>query len=62
MRSVGCGGTAAEMFCGMINMPPIPRASPYAAHNKALMKVAKEVCQETMSEAAKEIHVEANMT
>ena len=58
MRSVGCGGgaAAAERFCGLMNMPPIPRASPYAAHNKALLKATKEVCQESMSEAAKEIH------
>ena len=56
MRSVGCGAAAAERFCGLMNMPLIPRASPYAAHNKALLKATKEVCQESMSEAAKEIH------
>jgi hypothetical protein len=55
MRSVGCGGAAAERFCGLMNMPPIPRASPYSAHNKGLMKASKEVCQESMSKAAKEI-------
>ena len=38
-----------------MNMPPIPRASPYSAHNKGLMKASKEVCQESMSKAAKEI-------
>ncbi|XP_028414795.1 uncharacterized protein LOC114537882 [Dendronephthya gigantea] len=56
MRSVGCGASSAEKFCGLMNMPPIPRCAPYAAHNKALLKAAKEVCQESMSDAAKEIH------
>ena len=54
MRSVGCGA-AAERFCGLMNMPPIPRCSPYAAHNKALCKVAKEVCYESISDGAQEI-------
>ena len=45
MRSVGCGGGAAARFCGLMNMPPIPRASPYSAHNKGRMKAANEVCQ-----------------
>ena len=57
MRSIGSGASAAERFCGLMNMPPIPRSSPYAAHNKALSKAAKEVCSETMNDAAKEIHI-----
>ena len=56
MRSVGCGAAAAERFCGLMNMPPIPRCSVFGAHNKALLKAAKEVCCETMTDAAKEIH------
>ena len=56
MRSIGCGASGAERFCGLMNMPPIPGSSPYAAHNKALLKAAKEVCEESMGEAAKEIH------
>ena len=56
MRSIGCGASSAERFCGLMNMPPIPTASPYAAHNKALLKATKDVCEETMSDAAKEIH------
>lgn len=52
MRSIGIGfcATAAERFCGLMNTPTIIRASPYAAHNKALMKAAKELSQETMHE------------
>jgi hypothetical protein len=57
MRSAGCGALSAERFCGLMNIPPIPRSSPYASHNKALLKAAKEVCHETMSDAAREIHV-----
>ena len=56
MRSIGCGVSSAERFCGLMNMPPIPTVSPYAAHNKALLKATKDVCEETMSDAAKEIH------
>ena len=57
MRSAGCGALSAERFCGLMNIPPIPRSSPYASHNEALLKAAKDVCHETMSDAAKEIHV-----
>jgi hypothetical protein len=39
-----------------MNMPPIPRSAQYASRNKALLKAAKEVCHETMSDAAKKIH------
>lgn len=60
MRSVGCGASSAERFCTLMNMPPIPRSAPYSLHNKALLKAAKEVCLETMNDAAKEIHVLKN--
>ena len=60
MRTVGCGAASAERFCGLMNMPPIPTSEPYAEHNKALLKVAKDVCYETMNDAAKEIHVLQN--
>ena len=55
MRSVGCGSTAAKRFCGIMNMPPPPRSSPYSNHNKALLKVVQEVAQETMTNAGREI-------
>ncbi|CAB4012663.1 Hypothetical predicted protein, partial [Paramuricea clavata] len=42
MRSAGCGAYPLKG---------------YASHNKALLKAAKEVCHETLSDAAREIHV-----
>ena len=57
MRSVGCGPAAAtaKRFCGLMNIPP-PPPTPYASHNKALLKATKDVCFDTMSIAAQEIH------
>ena len=56
MRSIGCGLAAAKRFCRLMNMPQPPRQTPYALHNKALLKAAKAVAVETMTSAAKEIH------
>ena len=56
MRSVGCGHAAAKRFCGLMNMPPPPRPTPYSRHNKALLNAVKEVSVETMNVAASEIH------
>ena len=56
MRSIGCGHAAAKRFCGLMNMPPPPRPTPYSHHNKALLKAVKEVSLETMTDAATEIH------
>ena len=56
MRSVGCGPAAAKRFCGLMNMPPPPRPTPYSSHNREILKATKTVCMETMNEAAKEIH------
>ena len=35
---------------------PPPRPTPYANHNKALLKAVKKISLEAMSDAAKEIH------
>lgn len=56
MRSIGCGRAGAKRFCGLMNMPSPPQACPYSAHNKALLRSAKAVCEKTMQDAAKEIH------
>ena len=56
MRSIGCGHAAAKRFCGLMNMPPPPRPTPYSRHNIALLKAVKEVSLETMTDAATEIH------
>ena len=55
MRTIGCGASRARRFCGTMNMPPPPRATPYSSHNKSLLLAAKQVAWETMSVAAKEI-------
>ena len=56
MRSIGCGHAAAKRFCGLMNMPPPLRPTPYSRHNKALLNAVKEVSVETMNVAASEIH------
>ena len=56
MRSIDCGLAAAKGFCRLMNMPQPPRQTPYALHNKALLKAAKAVAVETMTSAAEEIH------
>ena len=40
MRSIGCGHAGAKRFCGLMNMPPPPRPTPYFLHSKALLKSA----------------------
>lgn len=55
MRSIG-QGASSERFCGVMNMPPPPKPNAYQGHNKALMKAAKTVAEETMNSAASEIH------
>ena len=37
-------------------MPTPPRPTPYARHNKELLKAVKQVSMETMASAAKELH------
>ena len=56
MRSIGQGASSAKRFCGVMNMPPPPKPNAYQGHNKALMKAAKTVAEETMNSAASEIH------
>ncbi|XP_028418587.1 uncharacterized protein LOC114544031 [Dendronephthya gigantea] len=56
MRSIGCGRAGAKRFCGLMNMPPPPRPTPYALHNKALLQSAKTVYAKTVVDASKEIH------
>ena len=56
MRSTGQGASSPKRFCGVMNMPPPPKPNAYQGHNKALMKAAKTVAEETMNSAASEIH------
>ena len=56
LRSMGCGHTAAKRICGLMNMPTPPRPTPYARHNKELLKAVEQVSMETMASAAKDLH------
>lgn len=47
------GASSAKRFCGVMNMPPPPKPNAYQGHNKALMKAAKTVAEETMNSAAR---------
>ena len=55
-RSVGCGRAAGKRFCGLMNMPPPPRPTPYARHNKEILRAVKKISLETMRDTAREIH------
>jgi len=39
-----------------MNMPQLPRQTPFALHNKALLKTTKAVAVETMTSTADEIY------
>ena len=56
MRSIGCGRAKAKRFCGLMNMPPPPRPTPYSSHNKAILQSAKTVYTKTVNNATNEIH------
>ena len=55
MRAIGKGAAAAKTFCGLMDMPAPPKPSAYHHHNKALLKAAKTVAEETMADGASEI-------
>ena len=56
MRTIGQGASSAKRFCGIMNMPPPPKPNAYDKHNKALLRAAKSVADETMIRAGEEIH------
>lgn len=56
MRTIGQGEASARRFCGIMNMPPPPKPKAYSRHNKALLKAAKAVANQTLNDAQKEIH------
>ena len=55
MRTNGQDEASAKRFCGIMNMPPPPKPNAYSKHNKALLKAAKVVANQTMINAEKEI-------
>ena len=56
MRAVGQGASSAKRFCALMNMPPPPKPNAYTRHNKALLKAAKTVADDSVIEAGSEIH------
>ena len=44
LRSIGCGYAAAKQFCGLMNMPPPPRPTPYSRYNRALLNAVEHCC------------------
>ena len=56
MRAIGKGRSSAAKFCGLMNLPPPPRSNAYKSLEIALNIAVKTVANETMAEAASEIH------
>ena len=56
MRLIGCGLSAMERFCSTMNMPPPVNPKAFEHHNKAILRAVKDVAEETMNDAAQEIH------
>ena len=56
MRAVGKGRSAAVKFCGLMNLPMPLHGNSYKSQEIALNAAAKKVANETMAEAASEIH------
>ena len=56
MRLIGCGLSAMERFCSSMNMPPPVNLKAFEHHNKAILRAIKDVAEETMNDAAQEIH------
>ena len=56
MRSIGKGRKGAVRFCTLMNMPEPSLPRSYSYHATAINKSVKKVAEETMAEAAKEIH------
>ena len=56
MRSMGQGHSSMKRFCAFMNMPPPLHSKAYSACNAALSKAAKAVANETMEDAATELH------
>lgn len=49
LRSIGVGQETGEMFAGVMNLP---KPSKFAKYNKLLLPLSKQVCLDTMKEAA----------
>ena len=47
---------SANRFCGIMNMPPPPKPKAYSMHNRALLKAAKAVANQTITDEQIKIH------
>ena len=56
MKTIGQGEALVNRFCAIMNMPPPPKRIAYTMHNKALLKAAKAVANQTLVDAQIEIH------
>ncbi|GFT36347.1 uncharacterized protein TNCV_5011341 [Trichonephila clavipes] len=54
MRCIGKGAEAAQMFCGIMNLPPPP--TKFSKYNKMLLGATKDVCDATMKDAVKKLY------
>ncbi|GFY18937.1 uncharacterized protein TNCV_3876251 [Trichonephila clavipes] len=52
MRCIGKGAEAARMFCGIMNLPPLP--TKFSKYNKMMLGASKDVCDATMKDAVEE--------
>ena len=52
MRYIGCGLTATETFCGIMNLPPPVRKSSYAPIKDTINKAVTDAATKSMRDAA----------
>ncbi|GFT52275.1 f-box domain-containing protein [Trichonephila clavipes] len=52
MRAIGKGGTAARIFCGLMNLPPPP--AKFERHNSLFLNVLKTISEDSMNSAVHE--------
>ncbi|GFV22046.1 hypothetical protein TNCV_4527311 [Trichonephila clavipes] len=52
MGCIGKGAEAARMFCGIMNLPPLP--TKFSKYNKMLLGATKDVCDAMMKDAVEE--------
>ncbi|GFX92347.1 uncharacterized protein TNCV_1112741 [Trichonephila clavipes] len=52
MRAIGKGGAAARIFCGLMNLPPLP--AKFERHNSLFLNVLKTISEDSMNAAVHE--------
>ncbi|GFS71793.1 uncharacterized protein TNCV_3714911 [Trichonephila clavipes] len=60
MRCIGkCAEEAARMFCGIMNLPPLP--TKFSKYNEMLFGATKDVCDSTMKDAVEAVQENQNI-